>query len=247
MSASNVTGDVAEGAATGEAADNVGAVRTCALVAASDFNGEDFSARRAAGDFDFVIAVDGGYASLGTLGQEPDLAMGDFDSLGYVPEAENVQVYPTHKNASDLEIALDEVVARGFARAIVYGALGGRLDHTVANLQMCARFAESGMEMELVGRDESVAILAGPAAYELCAQQGSTVSVFSATEVSTGVVERGFEYSFDDTVLSNRTSRGLSNETVEELAVVEVEQGTLFVFHPPSAKGHVIRKIESMA
>ena len=103
---------------------------------ASEFNSEQFSARNGAGAFDAVIAVDGGFASLADVGCAPDLAIGDFDSLGYVPEGVEVLVFPPEKDASDMELALGEAVARGADAVEVYGALGGRLDHTLANLQL---------------------------------------------------------------------------------------------------------------
>lgn len=85
---------------------------TYALVGASEFNSEQFSARNGAGAFDAVIAVDGGFTSLADVGCAPDLAIGDFDSLGYVPEGVEVLVFPPEKDASDMELALGEAVAR---------------------------------------------------------------------------------------------------------------------------------------
>ena len=115
---------------------------TVALVGASDFNAAHFAAHWKEGAFDAVIAVDGGFASLAAVDCAPDLAMGDFDSLGYVPEGMSVKAFSPEKDASDMELALEEALARGADAVEVYGALGGRLDHTVANLQLLASFAE---------------------------------------------------------------------------------------------------------
>lgn len=117
---------------------------TVALVGASDFNAAHFAAHWKEGAFDAVIAVDGGFASLAAVDCAPDLAMGDFDSLGYVPEGMSVKAFSPEKDASDMELALEEALARGADAVEVYGALGGRLDHTVANLQLLASFAERG-------------------------------------------------------------------------------------------------------
>lgn len=207
-------------------------MKTCALVAACEFNGEDFSKRRAASQFDCVIAVDGGYAHLQAVGCVPDVSIGDFDSLGYVPEGDDIIVHPSHKDESDLELALDLALSRGFECAVVYGALGGRLDHSMASLQTCARFAEAGMQVQLVGADCAVSILVGPSVLDLPLLETGTVSVFSAVTESLGVSESGMEYALDDAVLTNRTIRGLSNELIGQPARVSVEEGTLYVFHP---------------
>ncbi len=110
--------------------------------------------------------MDGGFTSLADVGCAPDLAIGDFDSLGYVPEGVEVLVFPPEKDASDMELALGEAVARGADAVEVYGALGGRLDHTLANLQLLASFAEHGLTVTAMGERESVAFLVGPG--ELC-------------------------------------------------------------------------------
>ena len=174
---------------------------TYALVGASEFNSEQFSARNGAGAFDAVIAVDGGFASLAAAGCVPDLALG-------------------------------EAVARGADAVEVYGALGGRLDHTLANLQLLASFAERGLTVTAVGERESVAFLVGPGELRLDAAGAGIVSVFSLTDVSTGVVEEGLKYGLDGVALTNRTSWGLSNELVGTPARIALESGTLAVFLP---------------
>lgn len=208
------------------------ALSTVALVGASDFNAGHFAARREEGAFDAVIAVDGGFASLTAAGCAPDLAIGDFDSLGYVPKGVEVLAFPPEKDASDMELALGDAVARGADAVEVYGALGGRLDHTLANLQLLASFAERGLEVAAVGERESVAFVVGPGELRLPAARSGIVSVFSLTDVSLGVVEEGLKYGLDGVVLTNRTSWGLSNELVGAPARIALESGTLAVFLP---------------
>ena len=207
-------------------------MKTCALVAASDFNAEHFKASYEAERFDEVYAVDAGFAHLEAVGCVPDMAIGDFDSLGYRPKCRRVIELPVEKDKSDLEVAMDRVKTRRYDEVFIYGALGGRLDHTMANLQMCARFAETGMGVTFVSDDCAIRIVVGPDAYELPLLAEGTVSVFSATDECHGVIERGMKYSIDDETISNRTTRGLSNELQGVEAAVAVEKGTLYVFQP---------------
>ena len=212
-------------------------MRTCALVATCDFNAADFARRRAAGLFDAVVAIDGGLSHLQAAGCAPDVMLGDFDSLGYVPEGDNVVRHPTRKDQSDLDLALDYALGEGFVAMVVYGALGGRLDHTLAALSACARAAEAGADVLLVGRDICVKVLVGPGDYTIphpAASPGGagTVSVFSATDVSRGVTERGLSYPLSNHELTNRTTLGLSNELTGQEATIHVENGTLLIVHP---------------
>ena len=205
---------------------------TCALVAASDFNAKHFNAFFEDGRFDAVYAVDGGFAHIEAVGCVPDMAIGDFDSLGFAPKCRRVIQLPVEKDKSDLEAAMDRAKTRRYDEVVIYGALGERLDHTVANMQMCAQFAEGGMGVTLISDGYALRIVVGPDVYELPLLDEGTVSVFAATDQAHGVIERGMKYSIDDETLTNRTTRGLSNELQGIEAVVAVEEGTLFVFHP---------------
>lgn len=203
-----------------------------ALVGASDFNTMHFEARYQSGSFDAVIAVDGGFASLETIEVVPDLALGDFDSLGFVPSEVEVQAFPPEKDASDMELALEESVRRGASTVAVYGALGRRLDHTLANLQLLASFAERGLAVSAVGEEACVVFLVGPGDLSLDGAAGGIVSVFSLTDESRGVTEEGLKWELDAVTMTSRTSWGLSNELTGRPARIAVESGTLAVFCP---------------
>ena len=90
----------------------------------------------------------------------------------------------------------------------MYGALGGRLDHTVANLQLLASFAERGLAVAAVGERERIAFLVGPGELRLPALPSGIVSVFSLTDVSTGVVEEGLKYGLDGVALTGKRHAG---------------------------------------
>lgn len=223
----------------------------CALVGAGPFNAECFRAQQAAGAFACVVAVDGGFAALEAVGCTPSVVLGDFDSLGYVPEVpETVEVfeYPAHKCESDMELALRLAQDRGYSEVEVYGAIGGRLDHTLANLQLLASFSERGLRVtavDLLEADDTLAatrearalgtaltFLTGPAKLELEPHPGETISVFSLSDESHDVTETGLVYPLDHVTLTNRTSWGLSNEFTETPATISVASGILVVFHP---------------
>lgn len=209
-------------------------MKTCCLVAASEFNAVAFRRMHAEGRFDSIVAVDAGYRSLQEASCVPDFTLGDFDSLGFVPQGDNVETHPTHKDKSDLELAFDYVFEGGYDEVFVFGSLGGRLDHTLGNLQVGARFAERGLAVTFVDRDSFVRVLVGPATFELPPLETGTVSVFSVSDMAYGVTELGLEYPLHDACLSNRTTLGLSNELVGKPASVSVDRGTLLVFYPIS-------------
>ncbi|MEG0322648.1 MAG: thiamine diphosphokinase [Raoultibacter sp.] len=206
---------------------------TCALVGAVEFNAEHFASH----DFDFVIAVDGGYAHLEQAGVVPDLVLGDFDSLGYVPDHPNVEAHPTHKDASDIELAMHRAAEAGFDTLVVYGCMSGRLDHTVGMLQLLGKFAQLGLRVFAIGDTFAVTALADGGYKQLSFSEvaSGTLSAFALTNEVTGVDEVGLEYPLDKATLTNTEPLGVSNEFTGTAALVAIEHGTLLVFFPLEA------------
>lgn len=205
---------------------------TCALVGASTFNADHFNALYETGAFDYIVAVDGGFAHLEEAGIKPDLALGDFDSLGYTPKGLRVARYPVHKDKSDMELAFQRAKSMRMTDVLVYGGLGGRLDHTLANLQLFAQYSEAGLYVTAIDETAAVAFITGPDTFEMPARESGIVSVFSMSDEAKGVFERGLAYELDDATLTNRTSLGLSNELQGEAVMIGVESGTLAIFLP---------------
>lgn len=207
-------------------------MQTCALVAASDFNADVFCEMDAACAFEYVIAVDGGFAHLERIGRKPDLAIGDFDSLGYVPRGVRTTQFKPKKAKSDLELALDRVRTMRYEAVTVFGALGGRLDHTLTNMEVLSAASERGLSVCAVDMSSAAFFVTGPDAFEAEARESGTVSVISMSDRCEGVFERGMEWDLDDVVLTNRTSLGLSNELIGEPVMIGVESGTIAIFFP---------------
>lgn len=202
----------------------------CALVGAAVFNSDHFRAEA----FKTVVAVDGGYESLGSIGVRPQFALGDFDSLGYVPSDVGTEVHPSMKDDSDTALALEWAHAHDCVSAAVYGALGGRMDHTMATIQAMVGFARKGMRVVAVGSDELVVVLSGSGWSELVLPQAAkgTVSVFSASDKAEGVCESGLKYEIENVALTNDVTLGLSNEFIGEESRISVENGELIIFLP---------------
>lgn len=233
----------------------------CAIVGSASFDAEHFLREYDAGAFACVVAADGGFASLESVGVMPDVALGDFDSLGYVPNAPRVERHPVMKDATDLELALEWALREGYASTAVYGALGGRLDQTMATVQTLVHFARRGMHVAAVGEGYVVAVLSsggsrtlacvGSAAHgaevEGCFDSivdslpGASLNLPGGLEGIVSVcamggdarvTERGLLYEVEDFMLACDSSRGVSNEFTGRAAYIEVAEGDVLVFLP---------------
>ena len=177
---------------------------------------------------DLVIAADGGYAHLG--GIKPDLVVGDFDSLGYVPADEQVVRHPAEKDDTDTMLAAKIGIERGYRAFVLLGGVGGRLDHTLANIQTLAFLREHGARAALIGEDETITLLHNES-LRFRAELSGTVSVFSYGAVAYGVYERGLAYALTNATLTDSNPLGVSNAFTGAPAEVSVRAGRLLVLY----------------
>lgn len=179
------------------------------------------------GEGDLVIAADGGLVHTQRLGVEPDVILGDFDSLGYVPQSANV--FPVEKDDTDAMLAVRRGLAMGCGEFLLYGSLDGpRLDHTVANFQTLEFLSEHGARGILVGADTLVTVVKNGKITFSPGKQG-TISVFSLTSRAEGVTLRGLYYPLDQGTLTCGFPLGASNHFTGAAAEISVEEGSLLV------------------
>ncbi len=176
---------------------------------------------------DYIIAADAGYEILEEKGIVPDITVGDFDSAKRIPE-ENTVILPVEKDVTDTHAAVNIALEKGFDEIIIYGGMGGRPDHTFANITLAAFLAVKGVKAVCVGEGYSIFAIKD-SAVEIEGRPGSTVSVFSWSEKCEGVTLKGLKYSLEKAELTNTYALGVSNSFVETNACISVENGILLV------------------
>lgn len=184
-------------------------------------------------DYDgaFLVAVDRGLVLMSELGLIPDMFIGDGDSvppdlLAKIDSRRTrVVMLPSHKDVSDLEAALDLLTHEGCkGDVLVLAGLGGRLDHTVLNLELASHRMVDFAGIALEDGRCLVRPLTGSNTMRFA--PGLTLSFVPMTE---GVVLTliGFEYSLTHAPIVRGSTRTLSNVTKEGIQHVIVEQGTV--------------------
>lgn len=182
------------------------------------------------GEKDFILAADGGLNHLNRLGITPNEILGDFDSLGYVPEG--AKVFPVEKDDTDSMLAVRHGLAQGYRSFRIYGALDGeRLDHSIANLQALQFLAEQDALGYLVGRTQSATVIRNACAtFPACAQ--GVVSVFCIGPDAQGVTIRGLKYGLTEGTLTAGYPLGVSNHFIGEKSEISVNSGSLLIIFP---------------
>lgn len=195
----------------------------CHIVGASSFH-----ERLQPGPLDYVIAADGGYSHVLSAGVRPNLLMGDFDSLDHIPEGVAIERQPPEKDDTDMMIAIKAGLRFGFRRFVLYGGLGGRLDHTIANAQALCYLAKNNAAGYLVG-DGVVLTVIENGAQRFPASCRGYVSVFCMGDQALGVRIRGLKYPLTDARLSCDTPLGVSNEFTGAPGLIGVQNGALLI------------------
>ncbi|MCD8337549.1 MAG: thiamine diphosphokinase [Lachnospiraceae bacterium] len=180
------------------------------------------------GEGDLLIAADGGYRYLKNMGMEPDVLLGDFDSLEAVPEHRHLIRHSPIKDDTDMALAVAYAEAEGIRTFFLYGGMGGRLDHTLANLQLLTGMARKGLKAWLIG--QGLVLTAVTNGCLLFPEQArGMLSVFCQGEQARGVYEHGLKYELEDAVLTCDRALGVSNEFTGAASSIEVKDGTLLV------------------
>lgn len=196
--------------------------KTCFIVGAGTFEGMSIRPEKE----DLIIAADGGYTYLKELGIEPQVLMGDFDSLEILPEHQHMLRHSPIKDDTDMALAVAYAAEQGYTRFFLYGGLGGRLDHTMANLQLLNGMSRYGLETYLIGEKTIVTAVTGER-IAFSADCRGMLSVFCMGEAAKGVWERGLKYELTDAVMTCDRTLGVSNEFIGEESWIEVRENTL--------------------
>jgi thiamine pyrophosphokinase len=186
-----------------------------------------------------VVAADGGLDRAAALGLSVDVVVGDLDSVdpGALAAAEaagtRVIRHPEAKDATDLELALDEAIALGAQRVLVVASGGGRLDHLVGSLLLLGAERYAGLTLDALVGDAVVHVVRGERT--IAGEPGALLTLLALGGAATGVVTEGLEYPLAAETLEPGSTRGVSNVFVETEARLTVATGVLLAIRPGAA------------
>ena len=184
---------------------------------------------------DWLIAVDGGYQYLHGLGLKPDLLIGDLDSISphlllqlKETPVEIIQ-FPTNKDQTDLELALDAAVQRGFRKIRIIAALGGRLDQTLGNIFLLTAPSFKKMDVRIENGSMQAFLVRDQAVIE--GKEGDLVSLIPINGPAEDICTRGLKYPLKNEFLFIEHTRGISNVMLGNKAEIFMGKGQLLCIH----------------
>lgn len=182
---------------------------------------------------DFIICADGGFTPAQRENIVPHALVGDFDSLGKIPDHLppecRVLKVDREKNETDTFLCLQCGMEAGCSSFAVAGGIGGRLDHTVANLQLLVYAVRRGFTMWMMDKDNRVTAME-PGEMRIPRLDGFKLSVLAYAGRCEGVTLEHVKYPLNDAVLTEDFPLGISNEFAGPEAVIRLKTGCLLVF-----------------
>lgn len=185
-----------------------------------------------------VICADRGFDHAMLLGLSPDLVVGDMDSVSSAGRSaardlgSRLEVHPSRKDATDTEIAVDHALSMGAGQILILGALGGRVDHELANLMLLVKIAMAGRQAEALDnlcRVLAVVADSEPATARIAASPGDLFTIIPVSGECRGVSLSGLEYPLTNATLPIGLARGVSNVFTAAEATVSLEKGAMLV------------------
>ena len=203
---------------------NINAI--CYIIAACKENFNDINFIPKQGDL--VIAADGGYDLLRQKNITSDILLGDFDSIEKIPKHENIIKHSPEKDETDTFLAYKLGMEKGYTNFIILGGLGGRVDHSIANIRTLSNIAENGGRGFLLGKGAVLTVISNdkitfPESYS------GYISVFANEKGANAVSIKGLKYCVDNISLKPSVTLGTSNEFVGERAEISVKDGSLLL------------------
>jgi len=177
----------------------------------------------------YVIAADAGYLRALEKGIRPDLIVGDFDSLGGVPEGVETLSAPVEKDYSDGELGVRQAALLNFTHLDIYGAIGGRIDHFLYNLHLLKLAHDLGIRAVI--RGDLCDVYYTESTLLLDVSVGDTLSLVPFEGSAHILKATGLYYPATDVTLTKKDTLGLSNRCTEERVYLSVDKGGVLAIH----------------
>lgn len=172
---------------------------------------------------DLIICADGGYNHARNMGIIPDALIGDFDSAKDFEEVTGRIEYPTRKDFTDGELAVEYAMEHGADSVCLIGMTGDRLDHTIADIMLLNK-CKNGV---LIDDNNEIYLLKDT--LTIRGKSGQTLSVVPIFSDAEGLTTTGLEYPLRNETLYFASTRGISNVMTSDTCEITIEKGIALV------------------
>ncbi|WP_455538444.1 thiamine diphosphokinase [Terrisporobacter sp.] len=181
-------------------------------------------------NYDYIIGADGGCNHLYKMNIIPNYIIGDLDSIDkdivyyYKNKNINLKKYPREKDETDSQICINLAKDLNCSEVDFYGALGGRIDHTIANIGLMHYSRKMNIKPKIISEKEEVIIIKNEEII-LKGNKGDTISIIPIMKDANNVTLKKLKYKLDNSKIGYLSSLGVSNEMLEDECIIKIEDG----------------------
>ncbi len=185
--------------------------------------------------YDYVICADGGLEKAKKYGLIPDTILGDFDSvnLSILKEYENkvpVEQFPSEKDYTDMELAVEFAISKGYKNIVLVGAAGTRLDHTMGNIMLMERYYKEGINITIIDNNNELQIISDNWDLTINYKEGYYISIIPLTDSIEGLNLEGFKYNLNNVNVQRGSTLCISNQISDSKGRITLKKGNAIVF-----------------
>ena len=178
---------------------------------------------------DLIVSADSGYRNATLMGVHTNVLIGDFDSLGMIPDdVDEVMQLPAEKDLTDTQVAIDVAIERGADEVIIFGGTSGRLDHTLSTLATLEKYWANRIPMTIVNGQNRIRYIKNSGSI-IIRSQYKYFSIIAADEKVKGVSIDGAKYPLVNKTLTRAHQYAVSNEIVKNAALINVKKGGIYI------------------
>ncbi len=180
-----------------------------------------------------IICTDGAAERMRDLDKIPDMIVGDMDSIDEATleyckrNGSRIIRHPERKDETDTQIALECAFGLDPEGIRIFGALGGRIDHALANISLLVMCAERGIDTKIVDEGCELFVIGDSCVIE--GREGETVSLLPLSTDVRGITLDGFEYPLTGATMEIGVPYGIGNRLTGTQGKISVESGHLLV------------------
>ena len=191
-------------------------------------SGGKFEKIKLSGKYDFVIACDKGYLYANKINIKPDIIVGDFDSAKMPSETANIIAVDSVKDDTDTGLAIKYALRNGYKDIDIIFALGGRIDHSFANIYMMKYIVEHNGVARILSKNITL-VAVGKGKIKIKNDRSKYLSVFSLSDKSKVAYIKGTKYDVKNIILRSNFPLGVSNEFEKDFAEIKIESGVVLI------------------
>lgn len=186
--------------------------------------------------YDYVICADGGLEKAKNYGIIPDIIIGDFDSvrISVLKQYEEynipIEKFSSEKDSTDMELAVEFAISKGYTNIVLTGASGSRLDHTLGNIMLMERYFGLGVNISIIDNNNEMRIISDNTDLIIEYKKGYYISIIPVDDFIQGLNLEGFKYNLDNVNVQRGSTLCISNQITNREGRITLRKGTAIVF-----------------